>query len=117
MSFADEARLVLEARQLLARQRNKEAVITYYVNRGMAPDAAQEMIHSIYRENLTENRKSAYGWLIGGIAGIVVSVGFFFVGGWLTLLSLIAAPAALIVVCIGVGRLCVTRGYEMDDGS
>lgn len=115
MSQADETRLLLEARQLLSQQRNKDAVVKYYTNRGMDPDEAREMIYSIYQENLSENRKSALGWLLGGAGGIVLFVLLLFVGGWVTLFSLFGIGITFIIFLIGVGRYFIARGYEMDE--
>jgi hypothetical protein len=115
MSYADETRLILEARNLLAKQRNKDAVVNYYTNRGMAPDQAREMIYSIYQENLSENRKAPFGWLLGGGACVVVFIFLLFVGGWVTLFSLLGIPVGLIIFIVGVGRFFIARGYEMDE--
>lgn len=115
MSYADETRLLLEARSLLAKQRNKDAVVNYYTNRGMDPDEAREMIYSIYQENLSENRKSAMGWLLGGGGGMVLFILLLFVGGWVTLFSLVGIFIGLVILLIGVGRFCIAKGYEMDE--
>jgi hypothetical protein len=114
MSYVDEAQLELEARQLLARQRNKTVVINYYINRGMAPEQAGELIESIYRTNLTSNRGDAMKWLGGGGAGVVISIIGLFLGGWVTLFSLLALPVCLLILIIGIGRFWVAKGYEMD---
>jgi len=115
MSYVDEARLNLEARQLLAKQCNKQAVINYYINRGMKPEQAQALIEGIYRENLSENRGSALKWLIGGGAGLVGFTIGLVLGGWLTLISLLGLPASLIILIIGIGRFCIAKGFEMDE--
>ena len=79
MSFAEQDRSILEVRELLSKQRNKEVVINYYINRGMDPDEAREMVTSIYKENLSVNRKSSLGVLIGG--GIGTGIGLLILLG------------------------------------
>lgn len=115
MSYADETRLILEARNLLHKQRNKDAVVNYYVNRGMDPDEARAMVHSIFKENLTENRKSATGWLLGGGIGILVFGGIWVATGRLNFLTLVGLPACGLGLIVGVGRFLVASGYEMYD--
>jgi hypothetical protein len=114
MSYADEARLLLEARELLAKQRNLKVVVNFYTNRGMAPDDARDLVYGIYNENLRENRKFAFNWLAGGGVGVVISIMLLFVGG-LNLLTIVALPLCAIALLIGVGRFLVASGYEMVD--
>lgn len=112
MSYADETRLRLEARELLARQRNLKTVVNFYVNRGMTPDQAQELVYAIYHENLRENRRFSFTWLVGGSSGLVVAIGLLVFGGW-NLLTIVAVPLCAIALIIGAGRFLVASGYEM----
>lgn len=115
MSYADETRLLLEARQLLAKQRNRDAVIQYYINRGIDADAAHEMINSIYHTNLRENRKSALGWLIGGGIGTALGLLIVLGAGRIKVFTVIVLVSSFISLLIGVARLIVANGYEMDE--
>ena len=112
MSYADEARLLLEARELLAKQRNLNVVVTYYTNRGLPPDQARDLVYGIYRENLRENRKFAFNWFVGGGVGMAIAIILLLVGG-LNLLTIVALPLGAIALLIGVGRFLVASGYEM----
>lgn len=112
MSYADEARLLLEARELLAKQRNLKVVVTFYVNRGMSPEEARDMVYGIYNENLKENRKFSFNWLVGGGVGLVVAIALLIFGGW-NILTILAVPVCVIALIIGVGRFLVASGFEM----
>lgn len=112
MSYADEARLLLEARELLAKQRNLKTVVNFYVNRGMDPEQARDMVYGIYNENMRENRKFSFNWLVGGGVGLVVAIVLLLIGG-LNILTIIALPICVIALIIGVGRFLVASGYEM----
>ena len=112
MSFAEQDRSVLEVRALLAKQRNKEAVINYYINRGMDPDEAREMVVSIYKENLSINRKSSLGILIGGGIGTALLGGLWIGTGRLQILWL---PLCAIAFLWGFVKFIMASGYEVDD--
>jgi hypothetical protein len=115
MSFAEQDRSVLEVRELLAKQRNKEVVINYYINRGMEPDEAREMVTSIYKENLSVNRKSSLGVLIGGGIGTAL--------GLLVLVGARRISTGLIIwlgicgftFCGGLAKFLMASGYEVSD--
>lgn len=112
MSYADETRRLLEARELLAKQRNLKTVVQFYINRGMSPEEAQELVYSIYRENLKENRKFSFNWLVGGAVGLVIGIALLVFGGW-NILTIVAVPLCILALIIGIGRFLVASGYEM----
>lgn len=112
MSSADETRFELEVRELLAKQRNKNTVVNFYVNRGMDPDEARDLVYSIYKENLSINRKSSLGWVIGGGLGTAVFVAIWLASGRLFYIWL---PLCAIAFLIGLGRFIAASGYEVDE--
>jgi hypothetical protein len=111
MAFTDEDRRIIEVRELLYKQRNKDAVVNYYVNRGMDPDEAREMVFSIYKENLWENRKMALGTMIGGGIGTTIFVGIYLSSGRLFYIWL---PLCAIAFLVGVAKFIMASGYEMN---
>lgn len=111
MSFTDQDRLVIEVRELLFKQRNKDAVVNYYVNRGMAPEEAHELVYSIYKENLWENRKTALGVMIGGGIGTAIFVGIFLGTGRLFYIWL---PICAVAFLGGIAKFLMASGYEME---
>ena len=110
MSFTDEDRRIIEARELLFKQQNKDAVVNYYVNRGMDPDEAREMVYSIYKENLWENRKLALGTMIGGGLGTGIFVSIYLSTGRLFYIWL---PLCALALLVGVAKFLMASGYEM----
>lgn len=112
MSFAEQGRSELEVRGLLASQRNKDTVINYYVNQGMDPEEARELVLAVYKANLSMNRKSALGILIGGGIGTVV-----FVVIWLAVgkLYYIWLPLCVIAFAGGLAKFLMASGYEVTD--
>jgi len=111
MSFTDEDRLVLQVRELLAAQRNKDVVVNYYVNQGMDPAEAREMVYSIFKENRWENRKTALGILIGGGIGTTVFVGIFLSTGRLFYIWL---PICAVAFLGGLAKFIMASGYEVE---
>ncbi len=112
MSYAEQDRSVLEVRDLLAKQRNKDVVINYYVNRGMDTDEAREMVISIYKENLSINRKSSLGILIGGGIGTAICGAILIGTGRLLYIWL---PLCAIAFLWGFVKFTMASGYEVDD--
>jgi hypothetical protein len=112
MPDAQEDRSVLEVRALLAQQGTKDVVINYYINRGMDPDEASEMVVSIYKENLSINRKSSLGVLIGGGIGTAILSAIWIGTGRLFILWL---PICAIAFLWGFVKFIMASGYEVDD--
>ena len=110
MSFTDEDRTVLQVRELLATQRNKNVVVNYYINQGMAPDEAREMVYSIYKENRWENRKTALGIMIGGGIGTAIFVAIWLGTGRLFYIWL---PLCAIGFLSGLAKFLMASGYEV----
>ncbi len=115
MSFAEQDRSVLEVRELLSKQRNKEVVINYFINRGTDPDEAREMVTSIYKENLSINRKSSLGVLIGG--GIGTALGLFILVGARRISTGLMIWLAIcgFAFCGGLAKFLMASGYEVSD--
>lgn len=113
MSFTDQDRSELEVRELLAKQRSKDTVINYYINRGMDPDEARAMVMDIYKGNLSVNRKSAMGILIGGGIGtgigLLVLIGAHRISGALVIWLAISGLA----FCGGLAKFLMASGYEV----
>ena len=112
MSSADQDRSELEVRGLLANQRNKDIVINYYINQGMDPDEARAMVLAVYRSNLSMNRKSALGILIGGGIGAVVFAVIWLAAGRLYLIWL---PLCALAFAGGLAKFLMASGYEVTD--
>lgn len=112
MSSGEQDRSVLEVRGLLANQRNKEIVVNYYINQGMDPDEAREMVLAIYKSNLSTNRKSALGVLIGGGIGTLVFVVIWIAAGRLYYIWL---PLCALALAGGLAKFLMASGYEVTD--
>jgi hypothetical protein len=102
----------MEARELLRQQRNKNVVINYYINRGVDPDEAREIVTAIYKDNLSTNRKSSLGILIGGGIGTAIFVGILLGTGRLFILWL---PLCALAFLWGFVKFIMASGYEVDD--
>ena len=113
MSFTDQDRSELEVRELLNKQRNKDAVINYYINRGVDSDEAREMVMSIYKDNLSTNRKSALGALIGG--GIGTGIGLLILLGARRISTGLVIWLAIcgLAFCGGLAKFLMASGYEI----
>jgi len=104
-------------RDLLAQKRNKDLIVAVLQKRGMAEEDARELVHSIYKENLSANRRSSLGFLFGGGAGAFISLGIFLLSDrpqyyWLPICAL-----AFFCFVWGLIKFLTASGYEVEPDS
>jgi len=115
MSFTNEDRAVMEIREILAKLRNKDAVVRVLQNRGMPLEEARELVYAIHKANLSANRKfSLYGAIGSGLLCALLA---------LVLISSRRVNGVLIIFMVisGVGflwsgvKFVTASGYEVED--
>lgn len=109
---SNDDRMVLEVRELLRKQRNKDVLVNYYVNRGMTHEDARDLVISVYKGNLSINRKSSLGIMIGGGIGTAIFLAIWLGAGRLFVIWL---PLCGIAFLTGLVKFLTASGYEVDD--
>ena len=115
MAPANDDRAVLEIREMLAKLRNKDAVVRVLQNRGMPPDEARELVYDIHKAILTANRKSSLYAAIGSGCTcallVLIVILSHRMSGALVVFTLIAGGGFL---WSGV-KFLTASGYEVED--
>jgi hypothetical protein len=111
MPFTSADRTAIETRSLLAQHRDKKIVARILQSRGIDEEEAHDLVRTIHKQNLWENRKLGIGICIVGGLGVLVFGGIllfahrFFVF-WL--------PASVITLLWGFIKFVTASGYEME---
>jgi hypothetical protein len=123
MSFEAD-RTVLEIRELLAKTRNRDAVVRLMSGRGMPPEEAHGLVYSIHKANLSANRKSSFWLMMSGGTGIIISLlAILMTSGQATSRSARARAIVILVIGIpavgsllwGFASFVMASGYEVDE--
>ena len=110
MAMSDAERAYLDARSMLALEKNKERVARTLTSRGLKAGQASDLVDRVYRDNQSENRKGAMGkMLISGLI-LVAFGGVYLATGRLFYIIL---PFAAIGLIWGTINFMIASGYEI----
>jgi hypothetical protein len=115
MSFTEDDRAIIEVREMLMKYRNKDAVAKVLHNRGMDEQEATDFVYSIYKANLSANRKASIYATI--ISGAVLALMLLIVVGARRASGMII----IFLVASGIGflwggvKFLTASGYEIDE--
>lgn len=115
MAMSDAERAYIDARSMLATEKNKERVARTLTSRGMKAGQASDLVDQVFRDNQSENRKGALGKLV--MSGLILAAfgGVYLTTGYLFYIIL---PIAAIGFLWGIISFLIASGYEItvDDG-
>ena len=98
--------------QLLASTKDKAAVVRVLQHRGVAPESAQELVQTVYKRNLWENRKTALGAAV--VSGLI-AVGLVVVWIATDRLFYVWLPIAALAAVWSTIKCLTASGYELED--
>ncbi len=106
-----EMRVMIEARNLLASERDRDLAAQKLCGFGVNLDQANAIVRGIFKENQRHNRKQSFVKMIGGIGGLAL-VGALLVFAhrlfyWILIISAISAVW-------GLAGFIGADGYELD---
>jgi uncharacterized protein YoaH (UPF0181 family) len=110
MAMSDAERAYIDARSMLALEKNKERVARTLTSRGMKAGQASDLVDQVFRDNQSENRKGAMGKML--ISGLILAA---FGGIYLTTgrLFYIILPFAAFGFLWGIVSFLIASGYEI----
>ena len=110
MAMTIAERAYLDARTMLALEKNKERVSRILESRGMKAGLAAELVDQVFSDNQRQNRKGALGKLL--LSGLIMLVfgGIFLATGRLYYIVL---PFAAVGVLWGLISYASASGYEI----
>jgi uncharacterized protein YoaH (UPF0181 family) len=110
MAMSNAERAYLDARSMLALEKNKDRVSRTLQSRGMKAGEAADLVDQVYRDNQATNRKSALGKILLSGLGLVVFGGVFLFTGRLFFIIL---PIVAIGFLWGIISFLTAPGYEI----
>lgn len=110
MPMSDAERAYIDARSMLALEKNKERVARTLTTRGMKAHQASDLVDQVYRDNQSENRKGAMGKLV--LSGLILAAfgGIYVATGRLFYIIL---PIAAFGFLWGIVSFLIASGYEI----
>lgn len=110
MPMSDAERAYIDARSMLALEKNKERVVSTLQTRGVKAHLASDLVDQVFRDNQTENRKGALGKMVisalilAAFGGVYVATGRLFY---------IILPFAAFGLLWGIVSFLIASGYEI----
>jgi len=110
MVMPNAERAYLDARSMLALEKNKERVARTLTSRGMTAGQAGDLVDQVFSDNQSENRKGAIGKML--VSALILAA---FGGVYLTTgrLFYIILPFAAFGFLWGIVNFLIASGYEI----